>query len=110
MVGTRRKEAGAGKTINEYLIPGLIEEFDVVDKPILAVRTKYQIDPHVRKMLDLVEHGKAVRIKIDAGVPANRLFMSFRHAIRKQDFEYHYKKLDDQTLLMWAEKAKGTVK
>jgi hypothetical protein len=98
------------RQINAFIVPGLIEEFEIVDRPTTGTRTKYQIDPHVRAILDLVEQGKAVRVKINEHVPANNLFCSFRNAIKKQDFDYHYKRIDDQTLLMWAEKVKGTAK
>jgi hypothetical protein len=94
---------------NPFLIPGIIEEFEVVDRPPwVSKRNKYHIDEHIKRLLQAVEEGKVVRVRANESV-GKKLFLAFRNTLRSHDYIYRYRSLDDNAVLMWADKVKKTV-
>lgn len=95
---------------SQGVIPGLVEEWEDVERPA-NTRNKYPTDTLIVDLLKTVETGRAKRIKTaDQAGLLRKLHMHFRHMLRQKDCVLHFKKLDEQTMFMWAEKVKETTK
>ena len=93
-----------------FTVPGLIEEFEEVDRPA-STRQKYQTDDHIKALVEAAEKGRAFRLKVaDQEGLLRKIHMHLRHAMRAKGFQFRFRTLGDQTMLVWGEKIKETMK
>ena len=83
-----------------------VEEMEIVDRP-LSIREKWPLDREVKELLNTMETGKAVRLRIASQADVHKIHMALRYAInRKAKSHLRYKTVDDHTIIAWAEKEK----
>ena len=84
-----------------------IVSMEIVDRP-LSIRDKWLLDAEVREILKTIDTGKAVRLSIATQEDLHKVHMALRYAVnRKAKKHLHYKSVDDETILAWAEKEKS---
>ena len=82
----------------------LVLEMELVDRPIGA-RSAWPLTKEVETLLDTLESGKAVKLKLDDQVDLHKIHMALRHAVaRKHGLRFRYRKIGEHTMLAWAEK------
>jgi len=79
-----------------------------VERPVSS-RGKWEIDQEVMTVIETAETGKARRLHMSESAFLHKIHMAMRHALKGRSLSLHYKKIDDRTLVAWAEKAKKTV-
>jgi hypothetical protein len=80
-----------------------------VERPV-STRAKWDIDQDVMTVIETAETGKARRLHMSEATFLHKIHMAMRHALKGKSLSLHYKKIDDRTLVAWAEKAKAGLK
>lgn len=81
----------------------LFASMERVPRPALR-RHKYHVEQEVQAILDTVEHGDAVKLKLINANDFRRAHMTLRHAIRKYGAGFHMIKDGQGYIKVWAEK------
>src|SRR5690348_756219 len=98
-----------GKVIEEQMVNRPIMENVEVERPV-STRAKWDIDEDVLKVMATAETGKASRLHMSESTFLHKIHMAMRHALKGKSLSLHYKKIDERTLVAWAEKANKLTK
>jgi hypothetical protein len=98
-----------GKVIEELMVNRPIMENVEVERPV-STRAKWDIDEDVLKVMATAETGKARRLHMSESTFLHKIHMAMRHALKGKSLSLHYKKIDERTLVAWAEKANKLTK
>lgn len=88
----------------ETVVSRPIVENVEVERPV-STRAKWDIDHDVMTVIETAESGKARKLHMSEAVFLHKIHMAMRHALKGRALNLHYKKIDDRTLVAWAEKA-----
>jgi hypothetical protein len=95
-----------------------VKEETVVNRPIVenveverpvSTRAKWDIDRDVMTVIETAETGKARKLHMSEALFLHKIHMAMRHALKGRELNLHYKKIDEKTLVAWAERAKKMV-
>ena len=104
----------ARRKAHEDVVPDgqkrLVKSWEIVERPISA-RSDVDITEEVKAVLTALDEGKAVRMHLEDNVNFENTHMKFRYALAKFGAQFRYRRVDNKTLIAWAEKvAKGAKK
>jgi hypothetical protein len=101
MVVVQQKIVTQKQAINRPIIENV-----EVDRPV-STRAKWDIGQDVMTVMETATTGKARRLHMSEATLLHKVHMAMRHALKGKSLSLHYKKIDDRTLVAWAEKTKA---
>lgn len=84
----------------------LFTEMEEVPRPIMS-RHKYDTEKEIQKILETIDTGSAIRLKLRSGADFKKAHMALRHGVRKYGAQFRYQRYGADELRVWAEKMKG---
>jgi hypothetical protein len=108
-VNLPRRESGMARNKanvkEETVVNRPIVEDVEVERPV-STRAKWNIDQNVLNVIATAETGKARRLHMSEATFLHNIHMAMRNALKGRELNLHYKKIDEKTLVAWAERAK----